>query len=132
MHQSSLRSRLESKRFDSLHMQYLLALADLENGEELLVDMINIYLETAREFLELATHFAHESNKPMFLQTVRQLGEGSERLGARRLTRMAQELTYTKDGFPILTALDSVTNEFVRVVIDLKELLLELEATTTV
>jgi hypothetical protein len=129
MVQSSLRYRLESKKLDSLHLQYLLALADMENGEELLVDMINIYLQTAREILELATHFAHESNKPMFLQTVRQLGEGSERLGARRLTRMAQELSNTKDVFPILTALDSVANEFVRVEIDLKEFLAELEAT---
>lgn len=132
MVQKKLKDRLHGRRFDSVHMQYLLALADMQNGETILVQMIGIYLQASREFLELATFFAHESNKAMFLQTIRQLGEGSERLGARRLARMAQDLNYTKEPFPILTALDSIANEFVRVEIELKELLEELKTTVTV
>lgn len=132
MGQTKLRNRLLGRNFDSVHLQYLLAIAATESGEANLIEMINIYLQASREFLELATQFAHNSNKAMFLQALRQLGEGSERLGARRLTRMTQDLIYTREPFGLLGALDAITNEFVRVEIDLKELLYELESKTIV
>lgn len=107
----NLREQVKDMDFQYVHLDYLLAMSDVDGGMQLVSDLIEVYLERAPRILFWVNNVVDESDYVCFKGYLKQLGEASERIGAIKLADSINIHLYGKD-YALMNVQEFLTNIF--------------------
>lgn len=94
MNIEALKIMASEMEMDSLHMDYLMAMCEMQDGTAIVNGLIQTYLETADDVIYWIEACAKHAELEGFRSAVSKLAVGSERVGAQGLAVLAREILW--------------------------------------